>query len=744
MKYRKFTLWLGGLLLGALCAFVLLFRSWESMGGLAPVESRLSAWPRSTAVRDRKGALLSVTLSEDGEFCLPVLLSEMGRWMPLVVVEVEDRRFWSHGGVDWFSLARAALGNVFLKKGRTGASTITSQIIRICWPAERNVRTKLREFAQARSLEKRHSKEELLATYLNIIPLGSNLRGVEAAALAWFGRSCRDLTIAQAALLAVMVKGPTAYRPDLHPKAALARRNWAISLLEKRGRITAEQARLARAEPLPTARRALPADEWVFCAKAASLSPERDITSTLDRAMQKTLRAALLDALAEFDTSVTASGVLIENKTGAVRAYVPNARRGQKGAPAEWVDCASALRSPGSALKPFAYALAFEDGTLSPASLMADTPLTLSGRAPRNFDRIYRGPVSAAVALVDSLNVPAVRILRREGGERLLQKLRLLGFSSLTQTAAHYGDSLVLGGCEVSPMQLATAATALAREGELVRPRFAESDPVVEHSVFSPESAWITTNILADPSRLPTLLRSVDPVKGRFAFKTGTSYGLRDAWTVGWNDRWTLAVWLGDPTGEPHPGLVGLGAAAPAVLETLRALPGGGFSAPPPGVTVRQVCALSGQLPSPLCPRTVKEYAVAGISPSAACTMHHLEQGKVVVVWPPELSAYMESPREKKSELSITSPLADASYLKHEEGANLVLRAEGSGEYFWFVDGRYVGRGTADRPCLWPMKRGKHRLSVTDALGRQKAIRFSVYTLDDNPSAQIPDLVPVD
>ena len=744
MKHRKLTLWLGGTLLLGLCAAFGLFRCWESLGGLAPVESRLSAWPRSTAVRDRSGALLSVTLSEDGEFCLPVLLSDMGRWMPIAAVEVEDRRFWSHSGVDWLGLMRASFDNLTSRRVRSGASTITSQIVRICWPAERTVRTKLREFAQARQLERTHSKEELLSIYLNIIPLGSNLRGVEAASLAWFGRSSRDLTIAQAALLAVMVKGPTAYRPDLHPRAALQRRNWAISLMESRGRITADQARLARAEPLPRSITPLPGEEWVFCRKVASLTTSRDITSTLDRSMQKTLRASLLDALADQDSQVTAAGVLIENRTGAVRAYVPNARRGQKGAPAEWVDCASALRSPGSALKPFAYALAFEDGTLSPASLMADTPLTLSGRAPRNFDRLYRGPVSAANALVDSLNVPAVRILRREGGERLLQKLRLLGFSSLTQPAVHYGDSLVLGGCEVSPLQLATAATALARLGDRIESRFIESDPVAERSVFSADSAWITTHILSDPSRLPTLLRSVDPSKGRFAFKTGTSYGLRDAWTVGWNDRWTLAVWLGDPRGEPHPGLVGLGAAAPAVLETLRALPTGGFTSPPPGVVTREVCALSGLPPSPLCPRTVKEYAIAGVSPAAACTMHHLENGKVVVVWPPELSAYMESPREKRSELSITSPLADAAYLKHEDGANLILRAEGSGEYFWFVDGRYVGRGTADRPCLWPMTRGKHRLSVTDALGRQKAIRFSVYTLDDNPGSQIPDLEPID
>ncbi len=718
-------------------------RRWERLAAPDAVESRLSLWPRSTVVRDRAGAPLCVSLSEDGEFCLPVLLSEMGPWLPMAAVEVEDRRFWSHSGIDPFRLLRAGFDYVFGGR-RTGASTITSQIVRICVPAERTPATKLREFARALSLEKLHSKEELLAAYLNTIPLGGALRGVEAASLAWFGRPARDLSLSQAALLTAMIKGPTAYRPDTHPSAARARRDWVVSLLERRGRITREQARLARSEPLPRRMLPLPSDEWLFCRKAASLTGEKDFVSTLDRSMQRTLRASLREALAGMDSAVTAAGVLIENDTGAVRAYVSNARRGQKDAPAEWVDCASSPRSPGSALKPFAYALAFEDGSLSPASLLADTPLTFSGRAPRNFDRLYRGPVSAAAALVDSLNAPAVRVLRRVGGERLLQRLRLLGFSSLAQSAAHYGDSLVLGGCEVSPLRLATAASALARGGALVESRFAESQPVVERRVFSRESAWIITDTLADPARMPTLLRSVAPLRGRFAFKTGTSYGLRDAWTVGWNSRWTLCVWFGDPTGEPHAELVGLALAAPAVRKTLRALPPGGFPPPPPGVAEREVCALSGLPPSPLCPRMVKEYAIPGVSPARVCAMHRLEGGRVVVSWPPELSAFIASPNDALAGLSVSSPVPGAAYLLHERGAKLILRAEGGGEYFWFVDGRYVGRGTPETPCLWTMSRGSHLLSVTDALGREQAVRFSVYTLDDNPSARIPDLVPID
>ncbi|MGI6074951.1 MAG: penicillin-binding protein 1C [Pyramidobacter sp.] len=740
MKRRSFTFFAGLALLGLVCAGATLYR----FGSLAPIMPRLSAWPRSAVVCDRNGAMLCVTLSEDGEFCLPVLLSDMGRWLPEAVIQTEDRRFRSHHGIDWFGIVRAIRDNLSSGGVRSGASTITSQIIRLCWPAERTVRTKLREFLQAWRLENRLSKDQILEVYLNMVPLGSNLRGAEAASLAWFGRSARDLTIAQAALLACMIKGPTAYRPDFHPRAALERRNYVIALMKERGVITADQARLALGEPLPRKITPLPSDDLLFCQKVIGSFPQKVITSTLDRSMQKILRGALSEALASQSPEVTAAGVIIENATGAVRAYVANARHHVENTVGRWVDCADSPRSPGSTLKPFVYAMGFEDGTLTPNTLMADTPLTFSGRAPRNFDRTYRGPVSAANALVDSLNVPAVRILRKEGGERFLQKLRLLGFDLLTQNAAHYGDSLVLGGCEVTPLQLCAAVTALARRGRYIAPRLAEDENISEQAVYSAESAWIITSILADPARTPTLLRSVAPREGQMAFKTGTSYGLRDAWTAGWNDRWSVVVWLGDPTGAPHPQLVGLSAAAPAVLQVMRALPQGNFAPPPEGVGRRKVCSLSGLPPSELCPHTVNEFYIRGVSPAALCPMHRLDKGKVVILWPQELSAYMESPYERRTELVIASPLENATYLKHEDDANLVLRAEGSGRFYWYIDDRYVGSGTAELPCLWPMEPGKHRLTALDSMGRQKTMVFSVSGLENNPSPTLPALTPIE
>ncbi len=712
------------------------FFCWKNFyGDLAPVESRLSSWPRSAVVRDRRGDILSVTLSEDGEFCLPVLLSQMGPWMPLAAVETEDRRFASHGGVDWLGIARALRDNFFSRKF-SGASTITSQVIRLCWPAARNVSTKLREFSQATRLEKLKTKDEILEIYLNIVPLGGGLRGVEAASQAWFGRSARDLTIAQAALLTAMIKGPTAYRPDHHPEAARERRDWIISTLHRRGKITDEQAKSALVEPIPDKLAPLPGDEWIFCQKVLTLTDEKDVISTLDRSAQKILHAALAEALSEQDPHVTAAGVLIENATGAVRAYVPNARWGTKRS-AEWVDCASSPRSPGSALKPFAYAAAFDDGFLTPSTMLADTPLSFSGRAPRNFDRNYRGPVSAADALADSLNAPAVRVLRKIGGERFLGKLRELGFSSFTHDAAYYGDSLILGGCEVTPLQLCGAVTSLARGGRAVLPRFVENSPLSQQEIFSPAAAWLTTHILSDRSRMPTLIRAVSDAE--MAFKTGTSYGLRDAWTAAWNDRWSLVVWLGDPRGEMHPELVGLGAASPAALKVFRAL-GGNFGQIPEGISRREVCSLSGLPPSEICPKVREEFYIPGVSSEARCFLHRQDGGRTVVAWPPELASFMENEHDV-APLSISSPLNGASYLM-QDGGKLILRAEGSDEFFWYLDGRFVGRGTPERPCLWPMARGRHKLTVMDSLARRKSVEFTVYTLDKNAQPELPELVP--
>lgn len=714
--------------------------AWQSMGDLSLVDARLKKWPRSAVVKDQRGRILSAFLSEDREYCLPVPLSAMGRWLPLLTVEIEDRRFRSHRGVDWLGLGRAVVDN--LRGRRTGASTLSSQVIRIGCPSARTLKTKLREFSQAQALERRLSKDQILELYLNRVPMGSNVRGVEAAAWSWFGRSAADVSLGQAALLVSMFKGPTAYRPDLHPSLAKKRRDLLLNVLKGRGLINASQLEMAVAEPLPGVPRSLPSESWQFCRKVLAVTGRQEVVSTLNREYQRYVDSALNSALAGQSQNVTAAAVLIENDSGAVRAYSANARWGadQEGS---WVDCADSRRSPGSTLKPFVYAMAFEGGLISPASLLADTPLVLSGRAPRNFDRSYRGPVDAGTALVDSLNAPAVRILRRVEGSRFLQRLRLLGLDGLDKSADFYGDSLVLGGCEVSPLEMARAFSALARRGRVVSPVFVNGEKGHDNDLFSAESAWLTTKILADASRLPVLLRSIDKLRGHVAFKTGTSYGLRDAWTVGWNRRWTLVVWLGDPTGMPHDELVGLSAAAPAVLSVFRQLPESDIGDQPAGVGLREVCPLSGLPGSPVCPEPLKELYIQGISPSSICRLHRIEDGRRVILWPPELAEFMAGTRESGSTLTVTNPHEGASYLLHEKGARLIFKAEGGKERHWYVDGVYVG-SEGSYPCLWTMTPGAHHATVMDERGRSSSVNFKVVPLTGNRRPDLEELQEID
>ncbi len=727
-------------ILGVLAAAALLsFWGWRRLGSLELVEARLASWPASQVVRSRDGTIIGMSLSADGEFCVPVPLSSMGKLMPRLTVLVEDKRFWRHGGVDWQGLASAAVDWAFRGR-RRGGSTITTQVIRMAYPAPRTLGTKIREFAQADTLERRLKKEQILELYLNRAPFGSNIRGVEAAAQMWFGRTCQHLTAAQAALLVGMVKAPTAYRPDLNPQAAKRRRDLILSMAKDAGIIDSFQYQCALDEALPSRLLQPPSQELLFCQAVTDRLIGQDVTTTLDRSCQKIVRSALETALAHQPPEVTAAAVLLENETGAVRALVPNARWGS-GNSGQWVDCSSALRSPGSSLKPFVYAMAFERGVLTPGLLMADTPLGMGGRTPRNFDKLYRGPVSAKRALNDSLNVPAVRALRAVSADELLRRMRRAGLENIKKEADWYGDSLVLGGCEVSPLQLAEACTVFARLGERISPVFEAGRTGAVEQVFTPQAAWLVTDCLSDPSRLPITLRSVDALRGKFAFKTGTSYGLRDAWTAVWNGRWTLVVWLGDPTGRPHSTLVGLSAAVPAASQIFRHLPEGWPVPRPEGLERRSVCSLSGLPPSPACATRTSDWYIPAVSPSGVCQMHRYHGGRVVTVWPKELSRYM-SGRDRPGQMIVASPLDGADYLYYEQGSKLALRCEGAGQVHWFVDGQFVGTSPSGTDSvMWPMKPGKHEATVMDGTGRKRSVSFTVSSIFSEPG-ELQELVP--
>ena len=709
----------------------------------------IETWDSSPVLMDRRGEPFFAALSESSEWSIPIPLSEMGKWIPLAAVEVEDRRFRDHRGVDLISVIRAVLQNIRSGRVVSGASTITSQLIRLSHPRPRTIQTKLIEFAAAVKAEQVFSKDRILELYLNRAPFGGNIRGVEVAARMYFSKSAAELSLAEAALLVGMLKGPSLYRPDRNPETSRSRRDFILSLLAERGIISGGQLRLALSEPLPEERRSLPSKARHFA--LAALGDRRQggmIHTTLDTRIQELLERTLGASLAALPEEITGAGIVMENKTGEIRAYCGNGRLGT-GLSGSWVDCARSPRSPGSALKPFAYLAAFERGTHTPSTLMADTPLAFSGNAPRNFDMTYRGPVPLRTALADSLNVPAVRILRAAGQELVLDLLRNAGFRTLSKPTGYYGDSLILGGGEVTLLQMAEAYCMLANLGIRRSPVFLRDEILPERRIVSEGAAFLIADILKDTGRLlPVQGKRIEREKGWFAFKTGTSYGYRDAWTAAYNPKYTVIIWMGDPSGKPHGELVGLHAAAPVIVEILRSLPEAGWYEIPSGVETRAVCVLSGDPPSPVCPSTRIEYALAGISAPAPCRLHVSRDGEVKIVWPAELEEYaLRRALEFKTgrEAAIVSPLPGSKYFLTPFGGTqkTSLKAEGATPpVYWFVGGKFIGKQEGTVPLFWTLERGTHSVSLVDSKGKTATSRITVEAVEKDP-AESPGHAPL-
>jgi penicillin-binding protein 1C len=734
--------------------------------------------------------LFHARLSGDSEWAFPVPLAEMGKWLPRVAVAVEDKRFYSHPGVDPLALARALWQNAASRRVVSGASTITSQLIRLSvteragreekLPGQasarrgarrRNLATKAREFVQALKLERVMGKDAILEAYLNRAPFGGNIRGVQAASLIYFGKPAAQISPGEACLLIGMLKGPSLYRPDRHPEAARRRRDLIIRFLEERGVFSREEAALALLEDLPSRwiqppLRAFHFAELILDQEFSRVASNADrgpgggrVETTLDLEVQTKLEAILGRAVAAMPDTVTAAAGVVDNETGALIAWVGNARFG-KGGPGAWVDCGRALRSPGSALKPFAYLAAFEKGVLTPSSLLADSPLAFSGRAPRNFDLTYRGAVSARVALYDSLNAPAVRVLRMAGAENTLRLMRDFGLAGLSEPASHYGDSLILGGCEVSILQMLEAYAALGSEGVHRRLALVKGDAERNQReggvrLASAAAVWMVSDILDNRSRFSVFTReTLGGSSWHAALKTGTSYGLRDAWAAAWTPAVTVVVWAGAPDGSAWPELVGSQAAAPAALSILRALNGLNGSpewySVPDGLVLREVCALSGRPPTAACLSTRFDWSIEGVTQSVPCDIHVLRGGRSALLWPPELAGQSRSPAggaksfpevRREPDIHFVSPISGATYylapLASEQ--KIPLRVEGALErVWWYLNGRFIGTSLPNETFFHAFSDGDHLLSVSDGEGRTAATRLSVVSPGkrENPESE--------
>jgi penicillin-binding protein 1C len=657
----------------------------------------------STFVVDKDGKLLRAFTNRNGVWRLPATAGQVDPLYLRMLIAYEDRRFRKHHGIDPRALGRALWHA--MRQGRivSGASTLTMQTARLLEPRRRTLGGKLAEMARALQLEARLSKDEILAAYLTMSPYGGNIEGVRAASLAYLGKEPKRLTPAEAALLVILPQAPSTTRPDRHPQAARRARDKVLRTMARLGVLTARQLREALQSPVPRRRRAMPFDApHLTRALAAGRSGAtgqrgpRIIRTTIDGGLQRALQRLVRHAAGGLDAQATVAVLVVENATGRIRAYVGSSdffdrrRAGQ-------IDMIRAIRSPGSTLKPFVYGMGFDDRIIHPETIIADVPTRFDDYQPENFRRVYHGEVTVREALQQSFNVPAVVVLNGVGPVRLASRLRQAGARlAFDRRRPKPGLPLALGGVGLSLRDLVGLYAGLANGGR-VTPLSVRADAAAAPSegrrIVSAAAAWQLARILEGaPPPADFVAAANTRSRRRIAYKTGTSYGFRDAWAIGYDGSYTIGVWVGRPDGTPSPGRYGRKTAAPILFRAFGLLPVGDGPMPgraPAGV----VLAGPGALPPHL-----QRYGKAARRGGLLTATRPL-----TIAFPPD-GAVVELKRGGANTAYERLPLA-------AEGGRKPLK--------WLVNGRPIASHPYRRQARWaPDGEGFVKITVIDADGR--------------------------
>ncbi len=566
------------------------------LGGLAALVLREPSFdlafshPVSTQIQDRNGLLLRAYQTESGHWRFPLRAEEVDPLFLAMLMAYEDRRFLDHQGVDMFALLRAA--GQWISHGRivSGGSTLSMQAARLMEERgeARGLLRKWREMRLARALERRLGKEGVLALYLSRAPYGGNVEGLRAASLSYFGREPRRLTPGEAALLVALPQSPETRRPDRFAERARAARSRVLARMGEAGLLNAEQIAAAEAEPIPTQRRAMP--QFAFHLADHLRTEQPVLRTTLDRALQVKLEHLLRERVTTMGANLSGALVVVDYRSGEILARL-GAADPADATRAGAVDMAQALRSPGSTLKPFIYAMAFESGLAHPETLIDDRPTRFGTYAPNNFDLTFQGTVSVRQALQMSLNIPVIALLDVVGPRRLQSRLEASGARPVLPRGEVAGLAIGLGGLGMSLMDLMQAYAALARGGEAIALEAVAGRQVPLGRLVDPHASWQVADILlaAPPPE--------SAVSGRLAFKTGTSYGYRDGWALGFDGRHLIGVWVGRPDGSSVPGLSGRGMAAPILFDAFARI---GPVVPPQPAPAGVYVTTNARLPAPL------------------------------------------------------------------------------------------------------------------------------------------------
>jgi penicillin-binding protein 1C len=572
---------------------ILGFAVWVAALGPAPTGAGVEY---STLVVDRDGRLLRPYPTVEGRWRLPATVDSVDPRFFALLFAYEDKRFRTHFGVDPGALVRAAVQLVTNGRIVSGGSTLTMQVARLLEPrSERNLGAKLRQVVRAIALERALSKEQILALYLSLAPYGGNLEGIRAAALAYFGKEPRRLTLSEAALLVGLPQSPEARRPDRAGAAARGARDRVLDRLVAAGVVPLDEIAQAKAEPVPSMRKPMPTLAPHAADQAIAAAPERRLHRlTIDANLQRNFEDLARERARAIGSEMSVAIVAVDNSTGEVLArvasadYFDDSRAGQ-------VDMTQALRSPGSTLKPFIYGIGFEDGLIHPETLVEDRPIRFGTYAPENFDSTFQGVVTIRKALQLSLNVPAVAVLDSVRASRLTARLAQAGSPLVLPKGEQPGLAMGLGGVGVRLLDLTRVYAGLARLGTTVPLRERLDEPhaaTTPQRLLEPVASWYVANVLLGTPPPATA------AGGRIAFKTGTSYGYRDAWSVGFDGKLTVGVWVGRPDGGPFPGLIGRSAAAPILFDAFNRI-GRPVAALPPAPK-GTILAATARLPPPL------------------------------------------------------------------------------------------------------------------------------------------------
>jgi penicillin-binding protein 1C len=728
----------------------------------------------SIQVLDQDGKIIHAFLSKDDKWRLHIDTPELTPLLKTTLLHKEDKYFHYHFGINPFAMLRAAGANFRSGKRVSGASTITMQVVRLLRPNKRTYTNKIVEAWRAIQLELHYSKSEILQLYFNLIPYGGNIEGIKAASLLYFGKSPQLLSLGEITLLTIIPNRPSSLRPSKqNASLQLARDQWLVKMRDAK-LFKPDIIENALEEPVHMYRRAAPSAAPHLAWRLKREYPDMQVLHTSLRSnLQYQIEAQVSNYIKPLRSLNihNAAILVINNETMQVEAYVGSADFNNRYDGGQ-VDGIRAIRSPGSTLKPILYGIGFDLGLITPKKILYDVPTNFSGYQPENFDQRFNGRVTTSFALANSLNIPAVQILKDVGTTPFITKLAKAGFKTIEKQSKDLGLSMILGGCGVTLEELTRLFSCYAQEGNLVPIAYLRQKHKVEsgEQIISQEAAYMVTDILSQVTRpdLPTNFENTFRLP-KIAWKTGTSYGKRDAWSIGYNKKYTIGVWVGNFSGEGVPELNGANIATPllfSVFNTLDYNSSKGWYSIPENLSLRKVCAESGSPPADFCIHQITDQYIVGISSNKICS--HMKwvftdlTGEVAYcsycmpakgvekrAYPnnsPELIAYQELNHLPYQRLPKHNPLCERVFY---EGEPLIVSPNSESEYYiradepqqlqlacqaandveevqWHVNDLPIGKSLPHAGLFFSPPLGRVKISCSDDKGRSSSIWITV------------------